>query len=62
MNGYYFVLTEFISGRFGYSEQRFVSEYEAELCAASRRKIADVKNATVKYNPGQADVDIKRFV
>lgn len=62
MNGYFFVLTEYISGRFGYSERRFATEDEAELYAASRRKRAGVKSARVEYQTGQSDVDIKKFI
>ena len=62
MNGYFFVLSEYTSGRFGYSEQRFATQSEAELCAASRRKRAGVKTARVEYQTGQCDVDIKKFI
>lgn len=62
MSGYYFVLTEYEDGRFGYSEQRFSTEDDAELCAASRRKRAGVKTSRVKYQAGETDVDIKKFI
>ena len=62
MNGYYFVLTEFISGRFGYSETRFTTEQAAEACAIAKRRKVGVKSARVEYQSGQADVDIKKFI
>ncbi len=62
MNGYYFVLTEFISGRFGYSETRFATEQAAEACAEGKRQKIGVKSARVEYQSGQADVDIKKFI
>ncbi|MCI8988951.1 MAG: hypothetical protein HFK05_04265 [Clostridia bacterium] len=62
MNGYYFVLTEFISGRFGYSETRFTTEQAAEACARAKRRKVGVKSARVEYQSGQADVDIKKFI
>ncbi len=61
-NGYYFVLTAYESGRFGYSEERFATEEAAELCAAARRKRAGVKSARVMFNIGESDVDIKNFI
>ena len=60
--GYYFVLTEYESGRYGVSERRFATESEAERRAESRRKKAGVKSARVKYQAGQNDVDIRKFI
>lgn len=63
MSGYYFVLSEYESGCYGYSEQRFPTEQEAERFAATRRKRAGVKTAKVKYQAaGETAVDIKKFI
>lgn len=62
MDGYFFVLTEYESGRFGYSEKRFVTEEAAEQCAVARRKRAGVKSASVRYHAGETAVDIKKFI
>ena len=62
MSGYYFILTEFSDGRYGYSERKYKSKEEAEASAAIKRGKAGVKSAKVKYQSGANPVDIKKFI
>lgn len=61
MNGFYFVLIAYKSGRYGYSERQYATEVQAKRRAAVIRKRADVKSARVCYEAGQT-VDIKKFI
>lgn len=61
MMGYFFVLTEYESGRVGYSVRRYQTERQAERRAALQRKKSGVKTAKVCYQTGQT-VDIKKFI
>ncbi len=60
--GYYFILIEYIDGRWGYSLERCKSKQAAEPFAAARRNRPDVKSARVCYQPSEKDVDIKQFI
>ncbi len=60
--GYFFVLTHYESGRWGYSERRFPTAEQAERCAEIKRTKAGVKTAGVRYQAGQTAVDIKKFI
>ncbi len=62
MSGYYFILTEFTDGRYGYSERRYTSYEEAETRAEIKRSKAGVKTARVKYQTGENPIDIKKFI
>ena len=61
MNGYYFVLTVYASGRCSYTDKRYITKQGAERKAARMRKKSDVSSAFVCYQTGLT-VDIKRFV
>lgn len=62
MNGYYFVLTEYESGRVTYSAKRYRTKQGAERRAAINRLRLGVRTARVKYQAGQTAVDIKKFI
>lgn len=60
--GYYFVLTEYESGRVCYSEKRYKSNRGAERIASIKRLKPGIKSVKVKYQAGQTAVDIKKFI
>lgn len=62
MSGYYFVITEYASGRCGYSDKRYTEEKQAERRAAKQRKLANVISARVCYQTGTEPVDIKNYI
>ena len=62
MSGYYFILTQFSDGRYGYSERKYKSKEEAEASAEIKRGTANVKTARVEYQSGANPVDIKKFI
>ena len=61
MSGYYFVITEYKNGRYGYSEKRYETSGQAERQAKIQRKKSEVKRALVCYQTGLT-IDIKKYV
>ncbi len=62
MQGYYFVLTEYESGRKSVSEKKYTSKRTAGRGAAAKRRRAGVKSATIYYQPSMDDVEIKDYI
>ena len=62
MQGYYFVLTEYESGRKSVSEKKYTSKRTAGRGAAAKRRRAGVKWASIDDQRTMDDVEIKDYI